>query len=94
MKWTEQDVKDMIAPIMYTGDWAADCPSLEMLVVAMSVNLVRRGHNATDDPVFLRIQPWLERVHNDVEIIKRVVRGNIDIEFAENATEPSVKPKA
>jgi hypothetical protein len=94
MPWTEQDVKDMIAPIVYTGDWAADCPSLEMLVVAMTVNLVRHANCQTDDPILMRMQPWLERVHKDVEIIKRVSRGEIDIEFAENATEPSVKPKS
>jgi hypothetical protein len=94
MPWTEQDVKDIVAPIVYTGDWAADCPSLEMLVVAMTVNLVRHANRQTDDPILMRMQPWLERVHKDVEIIKRVSRGEIDIEFAENATEPSVKPKS
>lgn len=93
MKWTEQDVKNMLAPIVYTGDWAADCPSLEMLVVAMTVNLARHANRPHDDPIFLRMQPWLERLHNSVDIIKRVSRGEIDIEFAENATEPSARPK-
>lgn len=90
-KWTEQDVINLVAPIYHTADWAADCPDFEMLVVSMTLSLIRHAKRPTDDPLLLRMQPWLERLHNDVNIIKRVLRGETDIEFADGATEPTMK---
>jgi hypothetical protein len=90
-KWTEEDVKNILTPIVHTADWAADCPDFEMMVVAMTLSLIRHAKRPTDDPIFLRMQPWLERLHDNVTIIKRVLRGEIDIEFAENAAEPVEK---
>lgn len=91
-KWTEDDVKNVMAPITYTADWAADCPPLEMVVVGVSMMLIYKAKRSSDDPIILRMQPWLERVFNDVNIIKQVMRGEADIEFAEGTTEPTIKP--
>jgi len=93
-KWTEEDVKEVMAPITYTADWAADCPPLEMVVVGMSMMLMYKAKRPADDPLILHMQPWIARVLNDVNIIKQVMRGKIDIEFADGATEPTVKPLA
>lgn len=93
-KWTEEDVKEVMAPITYTADWAADCPPLEMVVVGMSMMLMYKAKRPADDPLILRMQPWIERVLTDVNIIKQVMRGEADIEFADGATEPTMKPLA
>ena len=90
-KWTENDVKEMLAPVVYTADWAADCPPFEMAAVGMSLSLIRYAKRPFDDPVMLRMQSWRERVLNDVNIIKQVMRGEADIEFADGATEPTVR---